>query len=286
MLTRWVKRVDAGVVDQDVEPRRSGRAIAATPLGDRGLVGDVERHGEAPGSSAATARRRRRRCRRRRRGAPFVVQAARGRAADGAGAPVTTATRAPSSTCMLRLPPVAVLPRYYNLWRVDGNALGRGTRARVWRAIISSSWVGTTRRATRLAGVEMRVAPAALAAGSSSAPSQARRSAMRARIGAACSPMPAVKTKASRPPRAAASSPTCRPQRCAKWSSAKRRRGRRWRAGRACRWRRRRGPSAGAVVEQAGDLGRGHPPFLDQVAGRRRDRAGPGGFPWAGRRGR
>ena len=59
---------------------------------------------------------------------------------------------------------------------------GLPIRARVWRAIISSSSVGTTRRATRLAGVEMRSAPAALAAGSSSAPSQASRSAMRARI--------------------------------------------------------------------------------------------------------
>ena len=48
----------------------------------------------------------------------------------------------------------------------------QATRARVWRAIISSSSVGTTRRATRLAGVEMRGAPASLAAGSSSAPSQ------------------------------------------------------------------------------------------------------------------
>ena len=86
-------------------------------------------------------------------------------------------------------------------------------RARVWRAMISSSSVGTTRRATRLAGVEMRRLPAALAAGSSSAPSQARRSAMRARIAGAFSPMPAVNTKASRPPRAAASWPACRPQR-------------------------------------------------------------------------
>ena len=46
--------------------------------------------------------------------------------------------------------------------------------------------------------------------GSSATPSQVALSQTRSRIGAACSPMPAVKTKASSPPSAAASEPSSR----------------------------------------------------------------------------
>ena len=63
---------------------------------------------------------------------------------------------------------------------------------------------------------EISVAPASFAAGSSSAPSQPRRLAMRARIAAEFSPTPAVKTRASSPPSAAASMPAFSAQRCTK----------------------------------------------------------------------
>ena len=85
--------------------------------------------------------------------------------------------------------------------------------SRVWRAIISSSLVGMTQAAVRLAAVLMRGPPRALAVGVEldAEPGRARQT--RARIGAACSPMPAVKTMASSPPRAAASEPSSRPMR-------------------------------------------------------------------------
>ena len=73
----------------------------------------------------------------------------------------------------------------------------------VCRAIIRSSSVGITRTTTRLASLEMIGACAALRAGSTSRPRYPRPSQMRARIAAACSPMPAVKTSVSRPPSAA-----------------------------------------------------------------------------------
>ena len=59
----------------------------------------------------------------------------------------------------------------------------------------------------RLSGAAIDMPPAALAAGSSTPPSQASRCTMAARIAGEFSPMPAVNTKASRPPSAAASRP-------------------------------------------------------------------------------
>ena len=87
-------------------------------------------------------------------------------------------------------------------------------------------------------------APAALASGSSSAPSQARRSAMRARIGGGVLADPggedegveAVERRREQPGDAARSG-----GRSDRWRRP--RAGRRWPEGRACRWRRRRGPS-------------------------------------------
>src|SRR3546814_3708262 len=51
------------------------------------------------------------------------------------------------------------------------------SNVRVWRTMIASSSVGTTRRARRLPALLMRGPPAALAPSSSPAPSQARRGA-------------------------------------------------------------------------------------------------------------
>ena len=187
-------------------------------------------------------------------------------------------------------------PRAASLSRREGSCdspavrlAGMPTSARVWRAIISSSSVGTTRSATRLVGRrDAACAPASLAAGSSSAPSQASRSAMRARIAGEFSPMPAVKTKASRPPSAAASRPASS---AAAVDEVVDREGgardRRSRAGRACRCEMPERPfSPDVVVEEVGDLRGGHALLLDQVAARRRDRAGPGACPSAGRRAR
>src|SRR5579871_2010325 len=78
--------------------------------------------------------------------------------------------------------------------------------ANVCSAIISSSSVGTTRTGVVL-GCEITSAWRLFSSGSSATPSQASRSAMRARMLTEFSPMPAVKTNASMPCRAAASIP-------------------------------------------------------------------------------
>ena len=77
----------------------------------------------------------------------------------------------------------------------------------MWRAIISSSFVGITHAETRLAGFEMRGPLAAFACSSISIPSQPQAAPIRLRISAEFSPIPAVKTSASIPPSAAASAP-------------------------------------------------------------------------------
>src|SRR5438105_7457149 len=73
---------------------------------------------------------------------------------------------------------------------------------RVWRATIRFSSVGSTQTDTAERGREMRGPPALLAASSSRTPSQPASWQTRARISTACSPMPPVKTSASRPPSA------------------------------------------------------------------------------------
>ena len=60
---------------------------------------------------------------------------------------------------------------------------------------------------------EMRGPPARFAAGSRSIPSQADMPQIAARVSASFSPIPAVKTRASSPPSAAASEPISRPAR-------------------------------------------------------------------------
>ena len=113
----------------------------------------------------------------------------------------------------------------------------------MWRAIISSSSVGTTRRATRLAGVEMQVAPASLAAGSSSAPSQAQalgdagadRGGVLADAGGEDEGVEAAEGGGELAGVEAAAVGEV-------VDGEAPRRDRRWRGGRACRWRRRRGP--------------------------------------------
>src|SRR5262249_26554660 len=77
----------------------------------------------------------------------------------------------------------------------------------VCRAIISSSLVGITQTETLLCGLEIRGPLTTLAASSSSIPSHADASLIRLRISAEFSPMPAVNTSASTPPRTAASAP-------------------------------------------------------------------------------
>ena len=77
----------------------------------------------------------------------------------------------------------------------------------MWRAIMSSSLVGMTQADTRLPVREMRGPLPPLAAGSIPTPSQAQASPMRRRISGEFSPMPAVKTRPSIPPRAAARAP-------------------------------------------------------------------------------
>jgi hypothetical protein len=98
-------------------------------------------------------------------------------------------------------------------WRRPSQA---ASSASVWRAIMSSSSVRTTWRLMRLSRPAIDVSPAALACGSSTAPSHASFSTMRARMPGEFSPIPAVNTKASRPPSAAASRPAWSPTRSAK----------------------------------------------------------------------
>src|SRR6266404_1709768 len=81
----------------------------------------------------------------------------------------------------------------------------------VWRAIMSSSLVGTTHALTRLPAALMRGPPRALAAASGSIPSHAASRHTRSRIAGAFSPIPPVNTIVSSPPRAAASEPSSRP---------------------------------------------------------------------------
>ena len=78
-------------------------------------------------------------------------------------------------------------------------------------AIINSSLVGMTQADTLLFGALMRGPSASLAASSNCSPSQAASRQTRARIEAAFSPMPPVKTSASSPPNAAANDPNSRP---------------------------------------------------------------------------
>ena len=77
----------------------------------------------------------------------------------------------------------------------------------VCRAIISSSLVGITQADTLLVGREIRGPLRALASASSSRPSQAEDSQIRRRISAEFSPMPAVNTNPSMPPKTAARAP-------------------------------------------------------------------------------
>ena len=74
-------------------------------------------------------------------------------------------------------------------------------------AIIASSFVASTRTSTVLAGVLMQAALARFAAGSIRRPSHSSRAHAAARMAGACSPIPAVKTRPSRPPRAVISDP-------------------------------------------------------------------------------
>ena len=77
----------------------------------------------------------------------------------------------------------------------------------MWRAIINSSLVGITHALTLLDGVEIRVRLPAFASRSRSIPSHADDSQMRRRISAEFSPIPAVNTNPSNPPKTAASAP-------------------------------------------------------------------------------
>ena len=86
----------------------------------------------------------------------------------------------------------------------------------MWRAIISSSFVGITQADTRLDGDEIRGRCVAFACLSRSIPSHADASQIRVRIAAEFSPMPAVNTSASTPCSDAASAPTSRAARYTK----------------------------------------------------------------------
>ncbi len=86
---------------------------------------------------------------------------------------------------------------------VRGEGHPKPSRFTVWWAIIHSSLVGTTSTSILLSRAWMRVACRWLAAGYRLRPVQPSHSAMRARTGAACSPMPPVKAMASSPPIAA-----------------------------------------------------------------------------------
>src|SRR5689334_2811676 len=97
------------------------------------------------------------------------------------------------------------------------------TRRAVSRAIMSSSSVGTTRAWTgpgRLIRPPVIRPWAALAAGSSARPRKPSRASTRLRTRTLFSPMPAVKTSASRPPRLAARPATALASRCTKTSRA------------------------------------------------------------------
>ena len=72
---------------------------------------------------------------------------------------------------------------------------------------MSSSSVAITKAFTGLSGALMHAAPDALAAASKCRPSQLSRSQTAARIGAADSPIPPVKTTPSIPPMALAMAP-------------------------------------------------------------------------------
>ena len=80
-------------------------------------------------------------------------------------------------------------------------------RARAWRAIIRFSFVGMTRTEQAPSGALIRSASRSLRSGSSRTPRCARPSQIAQRTGAACSPIPPVKTRVSRPPSSAASPP-------------------------------------------------------------------------------
>src|SRR5437763_3740552 len=84
---------------------------------------------------------------------------------------------------------------------------------RVCRATIKFSSVGMTQAETPELALEIRGPPAWLAASLSMTPSHCASWHTRARIGAACSPMPPVKTSASSPPSADTSDPSSRPMR-------------------------------------------------------------------------
>ena len=77
-------------------------------------------------------------------------------------------------------------------------------------AIIRSSFVAITHPVTRPPAPLRRGPPRVFAASSSSSPNHAASRQTRARIAAAFSPIPPVKTSASSPPRAAASEPSSR----------------------------------------------------------------------------
>ena len=77
----------------------------------------------------------------------------------------------------------------------------------VCRAMVSSSFVGITHAETRLPGLEIRGPLRPFASSSISMPSHADASQIRRRISGEFSPMPAVNTRPSSPPRAAVSAP-------------------------------------------------------------------------------
>ena len=104
----------------------------------------------------------------------------------------------------------------------------------VWRAIISSSSVGMTHAVARLPAALMHGPPRWLAPSSKLTPSHAASRQMRARIGAACSPIPAVNTMASRPAAARRRASRARGRRGRRRRRAPRpRAASRWRADRA-----------------------------------------------------
>ena len=88
------------------------------------------------------------------------------------------------------------------------------------RAIIRFSSVGTTQTEVEELGLEIRGPPLVFAVSSRVMPSHTACRQTPARTSAACSPIPPVKTRASRPPSAAASEPSSRPIRYTKRSTA------------------------------------------------------------------
>lgn len=77
----------------------------------------------------------------------------------------------------------------------------------VWRAMMSSSFVGTTHAETLLCAVDIRDSPLSFAAESKSTPSHEQASQIRRRIYDEFSPIPAVNTSASMPPSTAVKAP-------------------------------------------------------------------------------